>query len=401
VPHARLKVESLRPRRSGQVTVKSIHGPVEGQADAQGRFRLNIIWGTELRVTAFAPVGQPYLTFSAHVSWPKGAVKHRLDLSLPRGVLVRGKVKEAPSGKPVAGANVRFQPCDKDLNVFTDFSEGWDQAAVTNPQGEFQLAVLPMAGHLLIKGPTPDYIHIEISEKKLLSINQVGGRRFYPDALLALDLPAGTKSHDVNITLRRGVTLKGRLVGPDGRPVLEAQMYCHSYIPLGYSYAGQPIAIREGRFELPGCDPEGTARLFILASKEELGATVEVPGKQAGGEPVTVRLDRYGSALARFVDKKGKPLANYHPAVELILVPGIPLTGEPVLDKRPGADVATPFPRPGAATDAQGRLTLRPLIPGATYRITDFDNGRVVKREFKVEAGQKIELPDITIKSVD
>jgi hypothetical protein len=401
VPRACLKIESLRVINPGQVRAMSVHGPVEGEADAQGRFRLNPISGTELRVTAFAPIGQPYLTFSKQFPWPKGAIKHRVELSLPRGVLVRGKVKEAPSGKPVAGASVCFQPRDGDLNVITPFSEGWDQAAVTSPNGEFQLAALPTAGHLLIKGPTPDYIHVEITEKKLLSTDRVGGRRFYPDALLALNLPAETKSHDVNITLRRGITLKGWLVGPDGQPVLEAQMYCHSYIPFGYSYAGQPIAIREGRFELSGCDPDGTARLFILASKEELGATVAISGKQAGGEPVTVRLDRWGSALVRFVDSKGKPLANYHPAVELILVPGIPLTGEPVLDKRPGADVASPFPRPGAPTDAQGRLTLRPLIPGATYRITDFDNGRVVKSEFKVEAGQKMELPDITIKSVD
>ena len=44
----------------------------------------------------------------------EGLVKQEVKIALPRGVLVRGKVTEAGSGKPVAGAGVQFWPQDDD-----------------------------------------------------------------------------------------------------------------------------------------------------------------------------------------------------------------------------------------------------------------------------------------------
>ena len=40
--------------------------------------------------------------------WPKGAVEQSLDLALPRGAVIRGKVTEEGSGTPVAAAAVAF-----------------------------------------------------------------------------------------------------------------------------------------------------------------------------------------------------------------------------------------------------------------------------------------------------
>src|SRR5690606_23609676 len=45
-------------------------------------------------------------------------------------------------------------------------------------------------------------------------------------------------------------------------------------------------------------------------------------------------------------------------------------------------------------TGADGRAILKALIPGATYRITQFD-GKT--RDFTVDAGETVELGDVTI----
>src|SRR5262249_45487928 len=57
-----------------------------------------------------APPGQPYLGVRKEVAWPKGTVRQTVDITLPRGVLVRGKATEGPDAKPVAEAAIIFHP---------------------------------------------------------------------------------------------------------------------------------------------------------------------------------------------------------------------------------------------------------------------------------------------------
>ena len=57
----------------------------------------------------------------------------------------------------------------------------------------------------------------------------------------------------------------------------------------------------------------------------------------------------------------------------------------------------------GPLTDADGRITLPALIPGALYRITDFstvndaDKGVQVRKDFTVKPGETLDLGDILI----
>ena len=104
--------------------------------------------------------------------------------------------------------------------------------------------------------------------------------------MVALDIPPGTKEHEAAVTLRRGVTVKGRLTGPNGKPVARAVMLCDFQLPdqpvSNWSYFGigrRPIVVRDGAFELPGCDPEATFPVCFLDAKNQLGATVTLLGK--------------------------------------------------------------------------------------------------------------------------
>ena len=57
----------------------------------------------------------------------------------------------------------------------------------------------------------------------------------------------------------------------------------------------------------------------------------------------------------------------------------------------------------GPSTDAEGRITLPALIPGALYRIIDFstvndqDKGIQIRRDFTVKPGETLDLGDIRI----
>jgi hypothetical protein len=119
---------------------------------------------------------------------------------------------------------------------------------------------------------------------------------------------------------------------------------------------------------------------------------------------VVVRLAPCGSATLRVVDPQGKPWANYHPPVELIITPGAStniLTGDrdPV---RADSESLVNLDRVNywtLRTDAEGRVTLPALIPGATYRLTRWTGEEWVEdRDFTVEAGRTRKLDDLVMK---
>jgi hypothetical protein len=398
---------------------------VEGRTDAQGRFSLNTFPGNYQLITVQPPEESPYRTLRQVVPWSQAA-RQQVDLALPRGVLVRGIVKEHASGKPIAGARVQFRPRTTNNPFYRqEFQRHSDEehfeTAISDPDGRFQLGVLPGPGHLLVLGPTLDYIPVETSWVQL-EYGHPGGERYYPDGLLALETKPGVEAREVTLELRRGVTLQGRVVGPDGKVVDRFMMLCRHYRPTGFTWWQRRNLLegRDGRFELPGCDPEKPFTVWLLDPDNELGATVELSAKQTAGKTVTVRLERCGSAVVRFVDKDGKPLANYHPFFSIVVTPGASMAATAFLGHEDKKElegdwlnvpfwVRSPYGRHMWAnvifTDAQGLITFRTLIPGATYRImvTVLPKGGMDEvadkgwptRDFAVKSGETLALSDV------
>src|SRR5262249_3899103 len=140
----------------------------------------------------------------------------------------------------------------------------WDRV-VSGPDGAFRLAVLPGAGHVVVQAATHDYLQRVVyhdlvtgkfTDAAPANVRRPGGEgRWFRSGLLPLDLKAGDERAEVQIPLRRGVTVKGPLAGPGGKPVAEARALVRLPIAtLGYSEL-YPAVVCDGRFELPGCDP--------------------------------------------------------------------------------------------------------------------------------------------------
>jgi RNA polymerase sigma factor (sigma-70 family) len=397
-PGARLTVYA------GKSEVESLFG-TDAKVDGKGRFRINPTPGNFFLVSAYAPDGEPYLAVRKRLTWPKAAVKQQVDFALPRGVLVRGQVTDG--GKPVAKATAQFIPRQVDNpNFRRDVLTGWENTAVSGADGRFDLCVPPGPGHLLIHAPAPDYVFTEIGER-MLSQGKEGGKRYYAHAVLPLDLKPGPEAHELTAALKRSVTVKGRIVGPDGMPVAEAWMLSRLNVsPLSSQWLWSPIPVRDGRFELHGCDPEKTYPVCFLDAKNKAGATVEISGKQTG-EEVTVRLAPCGQATTRLLDGDGKPMVGYPLWFELVVTPGASQydfkktyeKGELAADAEYVVNIDHLNYRDGPLTDKEGRITFPALIPGATYRIVEVgDRDDMVKCEFKAESGKTVKLPDVVRK---
>jgi hypothetical protein len=424
VPHAPLEVMSSQ----GRVALISSF-----KTDAEGHFRINPPPADRsFGVTAYPPEGQPYLTAVQRLEWPKGALEQSLDLVLPRGILIQGKVTEEGSGRPVPNAIVDF--------VYRGQGQNRENASIvtnTAADGSFQLGAARSPGCLFVRGPSDDYVLQTISSR-MLQDGQAGGGRTYAHAFRLLDLKPGTSSQEVNLVLHRGVTVHGQVVGPNGQPVRDAWMISRIILnPRRVAeggWDGYHLTARDGRFEIQGLDPDVETPVYFLEPKRKLGATVHLSGKsialmtiasQTGrvavgatvsfsGKslvrgPITVRLEPCGAAGARIVDDSGKPVAGRLPDADITMVdiPGPPFSRTQTqiglffaAERRLYQLDPTNYSR-DLVSDPQGRLTLPVLIPGANYRFIDYSPGREaapqVRSEFTVQPGEMLDLGDIRI----
>ncbi|HEV3115466.1 MAG TPA: sigma-70 family RNA polymerase sigma factor [Gemmataceae bacterium] len=421
VPNVRLSVWALQ--KGGYPLI----GATDGRTDAQGCFRINTFAGSSVSVTAFAPADAPYLNPIRRLEWPKGAIQQELEIALPRGVLVRGTISEKDSGKPVAGATVEFDPY---LSDNRDVQSGVTVWRTSGPDGRFQIAVPPGKGHLLMNGPVADYIPQVIGANEL-EVGKPGGTPSYWHAVQRLDLKAEDGTKDLQVTFRRGVTVKGYLVDADGKAVQNAQMLCGGR-PAPLEKSIRPVPIRDGAFELHGCDPEVTYPVLFLTAPYKpginwisvpsnravmmklhlapffgnpqwLGAAVQVSARQAAGAPIRVLLTPCTSVALRFVNgaEQLQPLIKFDPSIDLVVAPGPDLNeawDRSILAGESAAlcDSWVRWNPVGIATDMQGRLTLMGLIPGATYRINNLDG--TLASEFKAPAHQTEKLQETTVK---
>jgi hypothetical protein len=315
-------------------------------------------------------------------------------------------VTEAGTGRPLPASSIMFMPVRGDDRI----PSGWHATVASKDDGSFQITVPPGKGHLLIFGPSGDYVLGEIGFNKLF-YDRPGGPRYHGHAIIPYEVKAGDPPLDVAATLKRGVTIKGRVEGPGGETITDGFVLTTLRIePFSPSWRGDfHVPIRDGRFELHGLDPAGSTRIHVLDPGHEWGASVEVSGKQAG-EDMTVRLEPCGKARARFVGADGKPVVQHQPHFEIIVTPGPsgsmmvnPDQAELSADASLVANVDRKHYWSGPHTDAEGRITLISLIPGALYRIIDFSTvnddkkGIQIRKDFTVKPGETVDLGDIVI----
>jgi hypothetical protein len=380
------------------------------RADGQGRFRINPSPGGYFRLEAIAPEGQPYLTAEAEFAWSKAAVRKEVNLTLTRGVSIHGKVTEQGTGRPVPGAAVHA--------IGRRPTGGWYRDDVTTREdGSFALAAPPGKGHLLVLGPTLDYIPREIAGGALYPYRSpAGGLRHYAHDIIPYDVRAREASHEINPTLRRGQTVRGRVVGPAGEAVADAVVLARNQIDDNpfrrFLWKGEtPVRARNGRFELAGLDPEKPMPAYFLDAEHEWGAAVELSGRRVGEEP-TIRLQPCGRAKARFVGPNGRPIAGLKTTYYffLLMTPGAAHGSIVNQGDQLGADQAylptvdlKHYPFPDARrTDADGRIELPDLIPGALYRISDSSTandpeGVQLRKDFTVKPGETVDLGNILV----
>ena len=251
--------------------------------------------GDGFTITAYPREGEPYLRREKNLDWPKGAVQQVVEVRLKRGAVVQGKLIEEPSGKGVAGANVSYYQTHRNNPLY---AHSHNRDTSSGPDGTFTLVVDYGPGHLLVQGPSDDYINVPTSHSEM-GIDRLPDLPLYPDALAHLDIKPGTATHEVTMRLRRGVTVQGRVIGPDGKPNNDAFALSRAYTPYSeYRLSVRAVQPRDRPAD-PG--PRRAVRGPRLRPGEDVALLL--PGRQAsarrrGGDLGQIGGDRPGHRAA-------------------------------------------------------------------------------------------------------
>jgi RNA polymerase sigma factor (sigma-70 family) len=366
------------------------------EADKDGRFTLHgLPLGAGNFLRASPPAGQPYLMRLREVPVPTGTNPAPLDFELTRGVELTVHVTDAATKAPVPGwieyFTFRDNPEMKDIKGFTTPGRGVLESA----DGVIRLVVPAGPGLVAFRARTDRYpVAVGAEQFKdrmngalittIPSICHVDNFT----ALAPVEPKPGAQSAEVRIALDGGKTVKGRVLGPDGKPLAGVLARGLQSAPLVFGVWEQ-TPLKGAEFEAVGVDAKRPRALVFIHTEKKLAGSVRVTGAEKG--PIEVTLRPWATLTGRLVDADGRPQAD------------VKLSFTKSLEDPDPAGVGD-LPNYEIRTDAQGRFTVTGFAPGLRYNLAAIQANRVVARvadgtQFK--EGEEKDVGDVAVKPME
>jgi hypothetical protein len=423
----RLTADAVTQQKFGVHTVADEQVPllrwmttVDTRTDLDGRFRIRSFPQMSHILEFHPPPGSPYLAVRKQQGPGMAGIPN--EVSLPRGVVVRGQMTDELTGQPIPGGSVFWDAPVDGVNLPFDPSVVQEASGITrtDAEGRFTLTIPTGPVRLQGFGPTQEYIARPISEWTRMGISDRHGWKLTPtspDQAIAychaetfLELTPDAPPPSLTLSLHKGRTVRGEVLAADGGPVPRAILLCDGRVsPLRNGW-GQPLPVERGRFVLPGCEEGKVYTILVLDKYQEQGAVAEVSCPEDPEHRPRIRLQPCGKGLVR-VKPAGKALpasiAPLFPSMFPYLYLRLPkphLPGEPPRD--PGTATLVDdlginmiYTLDHRRVDKAGELTLSGLIPGAEYLLSwQIQRGWISlphTRVFRVKPGEALKLPDV------
>jgi RNA polymerase sigma factor (sigma-70 family) len=353
--------------------------------DEKGHYRIDGV-GKQKEYAAVAG-GLPYFEATRfNVPDTQGLDPLVIDFELTGGVVVRGRLTDKATGKPVRG-HVLYGPLVDNPNV-KDFPGPGAGSGGTDEDGRFSVIAIPGPGLLAVRAEDADHYR-EAAAGNVHTANGVEGND--AQAFVRIDLdPKDEKSLKCDIAVEPGRSLDGKVVGPDDKPLTGARV---AGLHPRYSFGQKPEKLAGDAFTVAGL---GTAepRVLVFAHTEKKLARVQVvpAGRK---DPLSVRLEPTGALVGRVLGGAGKPLAGA--TVKATYAFGQAVEGDGARGRLPRAlgfedSGWTELLNGQATTDKDGRFRISGLVPGLKYRL---EAPGVERGDLSVEPGKDKDLGDL------
>ncbi len=335
---------------------------IGGVTDAEGRYRVDgLPRAAAYRLFIKSPKGLPYTnaTFRAPAGSP-GTGPVAFDFAMKRGVLVKGRVTDKATGKPVSGtANYYALSSNPQLRDHPGFRQSYEQYAPCDEDGRYEVVALAGPGVIAIRDELDRYLPATGFEKfpgydaKNSSLD-TSPHMIIPgsQAAVALVNPDDkAESLALDLQVDPGRTVPIEVVGPDGAPVGDTKVK-----GLRELFQSGPIPQPSATFEVYALSPGKPRRVIVMQEARKLIGSALLRDDVAG--PVTIKLEPWGSVSGRIVDDEGVPRKSM-----FIGSPGGSDNKRPEThDVLPGSDW-----NQGIRVGDDGRFAVEGLIPGMKY----------------------------------
>ncbi len=378
----------------GQLRLDTRH--MRTMTDTDGRFRITgMPPGTGHVLEAKPPKSEPYLMASHDVtlSLDDGPAKE-IEIPVKKGIWIEGKVTDKQSGKPLSG-NVDYLALEKNPHTLDKLGlkQAWQMHRYRiGKEGRYRTLGLPGAGVLLVRadGGYPR----SVGAKRVDGYEAEMGGGYLPTNPTSLPLSnwnfikqinpeSDATSFTCNVELDAGLSIPGRVVGPDGESITDLNVL-GEVVNVAF---WKPHATNT--FTIEGYDGKGPRQLFFKNNDETLVGQYRLEGDVP--EKIVVTLQPSVRVTGRLIENKTElPAIAY----------------ELHCDKTSlfnGMSLSTRFRIDDSRTDDDGRFEIRGLVPGMIYDMDaanpqHFVNGR---NEFQIDlttakSGDVIELGDVT-----
>jgi RNA polymerase sigma factor (sigma-70 family) len=380
-----------RPIRGVKLTANPY---IEAVTDEAGRYRLAGLPKSSRLGGSIATEtpDQPYLKTVREVGDAPGLGPMTLDIALKRGAWVEGRVTDAATGRPVAGATLEYfpnrdNPAVAEAADFAGLNNNVSDEAqfTTDAEGRYRAVALPGRGLLAVRAKgyrTAPPLDPVVAGNVLYPGSfqfQMGGYQ----GLVPIEVPAGAESIRHDIVLTPGKLIRGAVAGPEGKPVVGAKVYGLD----GPSFFVDPLKSAEFTYNHP--NPGQVETLTFIDERTGLGGAIDIKGDEEG--PLHVALKPTGTVSGRVVDADGQPRRG----IELQVL---------FLRKVRGEEIGGTHLVGHVRTDDEGRFRLGLLVPGVRYEISvgkDFAFGGYLDRTWwTIGPGESQDWGDVRVKKI-
>jgi hypothetical protein len=385
--------ETGKPVAGATVRAARLWYELTTTTDKDGRYRLTGLPPGRHELVACPTPEQPFHRMAASGGLNASQKPVTLDFALTRGIWVAGKVVNARTGKPEAGAPVRYVPLAEEPELKSiPGSQAWslDPTTYTAKDGSFRVVAFPCRGVIAVTGYGGDYISAD-QRPVQGDVSSLEKGQLSPDSIATSPVlhlgsyHAATVVHvdpkrpkDYTITLDPGATVQVRLVDLAGKPVEGVHIGAQSTWGLWTPPA------KSADVEITQFNPDRPRAVMFLHTARGLGKVL-MPNKGDAG-PWTVTLEPTATATGRLVTDDGTPVPN---AVFRIHY------------RMPDRDIWTPsMIHEDVRTDAAGKFRVPHLVAGMTYSLdhaADKGAGRQMRhyKHVKLKAGETKDLGDV------